>query len=104
MRLDDMKPPPGPNPMHNLRFWLNLPNFIKLYWRLFNDKRVWLLPKLLLVAGLLYWIMPLDLIPWVPQIAWIDDTIVLAIALYSFIKLCPRRIVQEHVELIAQGG
>jgi len=104
MQDDNVRPPSGPDPLRNLKFLLNLPNFIKLYWRLFNDKRVSLLPKIVLVAGLLYWLVPLDLIPWVPQIGWIDDTVAVALAVYGFIKLCPRKIVQEHVEIIDQGG
>jgi len=39
---------------------------VRLYWRLFVDRRVGLAPKAILVAGLVYFICPLDLIPIFP--------------------------------------
>ncbi|MGC9319951.1 MAG: DUF1232 domain-containing protein [Armatimonadota bacterium] len=49
--------------------------------------------------------MPSDLMPdLLIPLGWVDDSAVAIGALWSFIKLCPRRIVQEHVEIIDQGG
>jgi len=42
---------------------LHLPNFARLYWRLFRDRRVPILPKALLVLTLVYVVSPLDLVP-----------------------------------------
>jgi hypothetical protein len=33
-----------------------------------------------------------------------DDAAVMAGALWAFVKLCPKRIVEEHVEIIDSGG
>ncbi len=100
--------PPGwsSNPLAMARLLLHVPNFIKLYWRLFADQRVSWLPKSILVAGILYFVVPTDLIPDFPlvPVGWLDDALVLTVALKAFIKLCPPRIVQEHVQLIDQGG
>jgi uncharacterized membrane protein YkvA (DUF1232 family) len=91
--------------MNTLRLIAHLPNFIKLYWRLFTDKRVSWLPKAAVVVGLAYALLPLDFLPDLAlPFGLADDTAVAIAALWAFIKLCPKRIVQEHVEIIDQGG
>ncbi len=97
--------PPGwsGNPLAVARLLLHIPNFIKLYWRLFTDRRVSWLPKAVLVASILYLIIPYD-IDFLGPVGYLDDIAVLIIAAKAFIKLCPRRVVQEHVQLIDQGG
>jgi len=95
----------GPGSNLRTRLLLHLPHFIKLYWRLFTDRRISLLPKAILVAGLVYLVVPLDLIPDFPLVGlgWLDDMVVMVLALQLFIRLAPRRIVEEHVQLIDQG-
>ena len=97
----------GRNPLAVARFILHLPNFFKLYWRLFTDRRVSLLPKIVLVLGVAYLLVPTDMIfdflP-LPPLGWLDDTAVLIIAAKAFMALCPRRIVEEHVRLIDEGS
>lgn len=94
------------DPLTMARFLMHLPNFIKLYWRLLTDRRVPLLPKVILVAGIAYLIMPLDaLFDFVlPPLGLLDDAVVLMLAARGFMALCPRRIVAEHVRLIDEGG
>ncbi len=88
-----------------LRMLLHLPSFIRLYWRLFNDRRVGWLPKLVLIAGIAYFVVPADMIPDFPFVGLgqLDDVAVLAGALQLFVRLSPRRVVEEHVQLIDQG-
>ncbi len=94
-----------PGSMNTLRLLAHLPNFIKLYVRLFQDKRVSWLPKAVLAAGVLYFIVPVDaIIDYALPVGMVDDMGVLIAALWAFIKLCPKRVVQEHVEIIDQGG
>jgi uncharacterized membrane protein YkvA (DUF1232 family) len=89
-----------PGAMNTARLLAHLPNFIKLYWRLFTDKRVSWLPKAVVVAGLLYFVVPIDAIfDFALPIGLVDDSAVLLGALWG-----PKRIVQEHVEIIDQGG
>ena len=104
-----MATPPGigfqPGGMNTLRMMAHLPNFIKLFTRLFADKRVSWLPKTVVVLGLAYALLPTDaLFDYALPFGIVDDSLVLFGALWAFIKLCPRRVVEEHVEIIDQGG
>ncbi|HCA47059.1 MAG TPA: hypothetical protein DEP45_06720 [Armatimonadetes bacterium] len=94
-----------PGQMGVLKFMAHLPNFIKLYTRLFADKRVSSFAKGILLAGIGYLIVPVDAIAdiMVP-LGFADDISVLAGALWLFVRLCPRRVVEEHVEIIDAGG
>lgn len=88
-----------------LKMLLHLPNFVRLYWRLFTDKRVSVIPKAILVAGVVYLVVPWDVLPDFPLVGFgqLDDVAVLIGALQLFIRLAPRRIVEEHVRLIDEG-
>ena len=80
----------------------HLPSFVRLYWRLFRDRRVPLLPKALLVLTLAYVVSPLDLIPdFVPVIGEVDDVVVVLSLLWLFIRLCPPEVVRETAHDIA---
>lgn len=94
------------SPMGKLRLMTQLPNLIKLYWRVFTDRRVSILPKVVLVAGLLYFVVPLDIIPDFPLIGLgqMDDLGVLVLASRLFIGMAPRSVVEEHVRLIDEGA
>jgi len=93
------------NPTDFIRIIVNLPKFIKLYFRLFQDRRVQLQLKLILIFALLYIVSPIDIIPdWlVPLVGYADDLIVLFAALRYFLKKCPPEVVREHVERIERG-
>ncbi len=96
----------GRRPIETWRLLIHLPNFVRLYWRLFKDPRVGWLPKLVLLAGVAYTLIPIDLIVDLPFAipGYLDDVIVLALAARAFIRLCPRNVVREHVLLIEQGA
>lgn len=93
------------NPVDFLRIVLNLPKFIKLYYRLFQDRRVPFQLKGVLILALIYVISPIDLIPdWIlPMFGYVDDLIILIAASRYFLKRCPPEVVQEHVERIERG-
>lgn len=90
----------------SLHYLIHAPNFVRLFWRLLNDKRVSFLPKLVMGLGVLYFIVPLDALPDFPLIGlgYLDDIIVITLAVKLFVKLCPRNVVEEHVQLIDDGG
>jgi uncharacterized membrane protein YkvA (DUF1232 family) len=75
---------------------------VKLILRLVGDKRIspWL--KLIPIAGLVYLISPIDLIPDIalPIIGELDDAAVLWITNYFFVELCPPEIVREHLKAL----
>jgi uncharacterized membrane protein YkvA (DUF1232 family) len=79
----------------------HLPSFARLYWRLFRDRRVGLLPKALLVLVGVYLFSPFDVVPdFVPVIGAMDDVVVGLAGLWLFVKLCPPPVVREHVTRI----
>jgi uncharacterized membrane protein YkvA (DUF1232 family) len=106
MNMRFMRDLAGRNPAATARFLAHLPNLVRLHWRLARDPRVSVWAKALLVAGVLYFLMPLDALPEFPlgPLGWIDDVAVLALATQGFMRLCPPRVVQEHVRLIDEGG
>lgn len=90
------------SPAGKLRLLVHLPNLIRLHWRLLVDKRVSLVPKVILLAGLAYFVIPFDLIPEFPLVVlgWTDDIVVVAMAAKIFVAMAPRHVVEEHVRLI----
>ena len=82
----------------------HIPNFFRLFWRLFWDGRVGMLPRLLIVAALAYLVWPADLDLYLPfKLGYIDDMIVIYLALRAFVALCPKGVVAEHVARIEAG-
>ncbi|MEI7845678.1 MAG: hypothetical protein WCK35_07730 [Chloroflexota bacterium] len=67
----------------------------KLILRLLADKRVSPWAKLVPIAGLIYWLSPIDLIFGIPGIDAIDDFAVLWFVQYAFIEFCPTDVVSE---------
>jgi uncharacterized membrane protein YkvA (DUF1232 family) len=83
----------------------HVPSFAKLFWRLFRDRRVTLLPKALLVLIGLYLFSPIDVVPdFVPVIGALDDVAVGLAGLWLFVQLCPPAVVREHVLRIAANS
>jgi hypothetical protein len=64
---------------------------IKLIFKLLSDRRVNILLKAIPVASLIYLIFP-DLAP-----GPIDDALVIWLASYLFVELCPDYVVEEHL-------
>ena len=79
----------------------------RLVWRLLNDDRVSTWVKLIPVAGLIYLLSPIDLIPdlMFPGLGEVDDVVVILLALKMFVDLSPPGIVREHLEaLLGRSG
>ena len=86
-----------------LQVLLHLPDFARLYWRLFRDERVSRLAKAFLIAALAYVIWPFDLVPdLIPGLGEMDDIGVVLSGLWFFVRLCPPEVVQEKVREISQ--
>jgi len=98
--------PTGLTTWQMLRLLWHLPNFVKLYWRLFCDRRVPLRAKMVLLAAVLYILSPIDFLPdfLSPFLGRLDDLVVLLIAARWFISLCPFDVVQERVKEISEEG
>jgi uncharacterized membrane protein YkvA (DUF1232 family) len=80
---------------------VHLPNLLRLYWRLLRDARVPLWPKAMLVAALVYVVLPFDIVPdALPLLGQVDDVVILVAAARWFIRWCPADVVREHVRTI----
>ena len=84
----------------------HLPSFLKLGWRLFWDRRVPFVVKLIPLGALAYVILPTDLLPevMVPFAGVVDDVVVLVWAFWAFLKSSPKDVLMEHGRRIALGG
>lgn len=82
-----------------------IPQFAKLYWMIFKDKRTPIYLKLLLVFALIYFVSPMDIIPEIilPGFGLIDDALLLVIAFKYFIKLAPGKVVEEYVKQVGRN-
>lgn len=76
----------------------NLAARLKLVWRLFVDRRVNPLLKLLPLGSLVYLLVP-DIAP-----GPVDDAAIIWLGAYLFVELCPPDIVQEHMKSIEGGA
>jgi uncharacterized membrane protein YkvA (DUF1232 family) len=81
-----------------------LPNFVRLGWRLLRDSRVPVVLKSMVVLAFLYSISPFDVIPdfFFSGVGYVDDATLLLLMGYYFIRWSPQEVVTEHVTAI--GG
>jgi uncharacterized membrane protein YkvA (DUF1232 family) len=69
----------------------------RLVWRLMQDPRVPILPKLIIPAAILYVLSPIDLIPdFILGLGQVDDLAIFFFSIKFFIAMCPPDIVEEH--------
>jgi uncharacterized membrane protein YkvA (DUF1232 family) len=77
---------------------------VKLILRLIGDRRVNPLVKLIPIAGLIYWVSPIDLISGIPGLSAVDDVAILWFTQYMFIELCPPEVVREISSLLVHNN
>jgi uncharacterized membrane protein YkvA (DUF1232 family) len=79
---------------------------VKLIWALMTDGRIssWL--KIIPVAGLVYLLVPIDVISEIalPIVGELDDVAILWLTNYVFIELCPPEVVLQHVRALTGPG
>lgn len=97
-------------PSRLMRILYFLPNFIRLFWRLFRDSRIPIYKKAIPVIGgiltLSYILFPIDILPDVIAfLGQLDDLTVFLIfmvpSILLFIRVCPKNIVMEHAQRIS---
>jgi uncharacterized membrane protein YkvA (DUF1232 family) len=78
---------------------------LKLITRLMGDGRVNIFVKILPLASLAYLFWPLDAIA-LPIVGALDDAAILWVGSTLFVELCPRDVVNEHMQDLAasEGG
>ena len=70
---------------------------LRLVWRLLQDSRISLFPKLIPFAALIYVVSPIDLIPdFVLGLGQLDDVGIALLGIALFIEMCPRAIVDKY--------
>jgi uncharacterized membrane protein YkvA (DUF1232 family) len=71
----------------------------RLAWRLLRDRRVPGWVKLVPVAGILYLLSPIDILPEaiLPLVGEVDDVVLLLMAVKLFVDLSPPGVVREHL-------
>jgi len=85
-----------------LRWVYHFPNFCKLIRRLFGDRRVPSWSKALVMFSGLYLLFPMDFwFDWYPAgLGYLDDLVVLGLAVRTFFRSIPREVLMEHVKRI----
>jgi hypothetical protein len=73
---------------------------IKLILRLMGDSRVNIFLKILPLAGLAYWILPL---PFDNVVPIIDDAAAVWLSTVLFIELCPPEVVEDHMKKLSSN-
>ena len=69
----------------------------RLLRRVMKDRRVPLCAKLIIPALVLYLLSPIDIIPdFIPVLGYLDDLVVLALAVWAFSRLSDPAVVMEH--------
>ena len=77
---------------------------LRLTVRLLREPGVPLLMKIVPAVAAVYVISPIDAVPdFLPVLGQLDDLGVIVMALETFLKLCPARVVDFHRAALAQG-
>jgi uncharacterized membrane protein YkvA (DUF1232 family) len=70
---------------------------VRMFFRILRDGRTPYLPRALLVAALLYWLLPVDFVgDSIPVLGMLDDLVIAIVAAKLFIHLCPDAVVEAH--------
>lgn len=87
------------SPAKVLTFLYHLPNLIRLYSRLLDDKRVPFHLKLFCYGALAYALFPFDLMPdlRLMGLGYIDDIAFIFLAFKKLVQDSPPEVVREHV-------
>jgi uncharacterized membrane protein YkvA (DUF1232 family) len=74
-----------------------IPNFLKLFYRLFKDPRVPLAEKALLIGAIVYVVSPLDFLPDViPFLGQVDDLYLIALVVLRLFSRTSDEVLREH--------
>jgi len=77
---------------------LSMTGIPRLFFRLMMDRRVPLWTKFIIPAGIVYLILPFDVLPdMVPVLGRIDDLLAIVLSVGLFLALAPGKVVSEHI-------
>ena len=76
---------------------LLIPNFVRLLYRLFLDRRVPAAEKVMLIGTIVYVISPIDLIPdMIPFLGQVDDLYLTSLVVLRLLHRTPPDVIREH--------
>jgi len=82
-----------------------LANGARTFFRLVKDRRTPNLARSVLAAALVYWLVPIDLIPDESVIpGFVDDLVIAVSAAKGFIYLCPDALIATHAAAVEAEG
>ncbi len=91
---DERKPVVTPEPFGALG---QIVQTLRLVWRLMQDPRVPIFPKVIVPAAIIYVLSPIDLLPdLILGLGQVDDIAIFLFSIKFFIEMCPPEIVEEH--------
>lgn len=91
---DDRKPVVTPEPFGVLG---QIVQTLRLVWRLMQDPRVPVFPKLIVPAAIIYVLSPIDLLPdFILGLGQVDDIAIFLFSIKFFIEMSPPDVVEEH--------
>ena len=77
---------------------------VNLVWKLTFDPRVPLPLRLLVPAALVYFVIPIGILPdFVPYVGFLDDLLVLGLAVLILVSFAPRDVVLRYAPWMARG-
>jgi uncharacterized membrane protein YkvA (DUF1232 family) len=78
---------------------LSMTGIPRLVFKLVMDRRVPLSTKLIVVAGLAYFISPIDLLSerMLPVFGRVDDLLAIVLSIALFLVMAPKEVVAEHI-------
>jgi len=80
-------------------------NGVRTFIRVLRDRQTPIGPRLLLVGALLYWLVPLDLIPDQSMVpGFVDDLVIAVTAAKGFIYFCPDALIAHHAAAVEARG
>jgi uncharacterized membrane protein YkvA (DUF1232 family) len=83
---------------------LSMTGIPRLVFRLMMDRRVPLWTKFIIPAGIVYLILPFDVLPdMVPALGRIDDLLAIIFSVGLFLALAPGNVVTEHIRGTPNG-
>lgn len=93
------------NPTVAAALGLNWRGRRRLVCRLVKDRRVPIGAKLIIPLLVLYLMSPIDLIPdFIPVFGYLDDLLVLMLAVWAFARLAPPGVVADIAGALAKEG
>lgn len=77
----------------------------RTFFRVFRDRQTPHFARLVLLAGLAYWLVPVDLVadtPFFP--GFVDDMVMAIVSARLFLRLCPDGVVAKHATQVQSAG